>query len=89
MLREASLKFTRDLTEKLLIRSVDGDAIRVYGETFTASFALTAEEVLGPWHATPVADLSVSQFAQVLATQPASRLSSRSTELWLCAFASS
>jgi uncharacterized protein len=70
MLREASLKFTRDLTEKLLIRSVDGDAIRVYGETFTASFALTAEEVLGPWHATPVADLSVSQFAQVLATQP-------------------
>jgi uncharacterized protein len=58
------------LTEKLVIRSVAGDAIRIHGETFTQSIALTADEVLGPWHETPVANLSVSHFEQVLATRP-------------------
>ena len=47
MLREASLKFTRDLSAKLVIRSVAGDTIRVNEESFSESIALTAEELLG------------------------------------------
>ncbi len=70
MLREASLKFTRDLTEKLVIRSVTGNAIRFYGETYTESIALTPEGLLGTWHDTPVGSLLVEHFEQVLATRP-------------------
>ena len=70
MLRDASLKFTRDLTEKLVIRSVEGNAIRFYGETYTESIALTPEGLLDTWHDTPVAELLVDHFEQVLATSP-------------------
>jgi len=70
MLRDASLKFTRDLTEKLVIRSVTGNAIRFFGETYTESIALTAEGLLGTWHETPVAELLFDHFEQVLATRP-------------------
>ena len=58
MLREATLKFTRDLSARLLIRSVSDDLIRINEESYSESVALTAEDLLGNWHDTPVADLS-------------------------------
>jgi uncharacterized protein len=70
MLRDASLKFTRELSAKLVIRSVAGNSIRVNEKSYTESIALTADELLGPWHDTPVADLAVSHFESVLAAQP-------------------
>ena len=70
MLREASLKFTRDLSAKVVIRSVAGDTIRVNEESFSESIALTAEELLGPWHDAAVTDLSVTHFERVLEAQP-------------------
>lgn len=70
MLREASLKFTRDLSAKLVIRSVAGNTIRINEASFTESIALTAEDLLGPWHDTAVTDLSVGDFEHVLASQP-------------------
>jgi uncharacterized protein len=70
MVREASLKFTRDLSAKLVIRSVAGDTIRVNEESFSESIALTAEELLGPWHDAAVTDLSVTHFERVLEAQP-------------------
>ena len=70
MLREASLKFSRDLSSKQVIRSVAGNAIRVNERSFTESIALTADDLLGPWHDTPVDDLSVDDFEHVLAVQP-------------------
>lgn len=70
MLREAQLKFTRESSAKLVIRSVSADAIRINGETYTDALALTAEDLLGTWPATPVAALSPADFEVVLAAAP-------------------
>ena len=70
MLREATLKFTRDLSARLLIRSVSDDLIRINEESYSESVALTAEDLLGNWHDTPVADLSESHFDAVFSTSP-------------------
>lgn len=70
MLREAPLKFTRDLSARLVIRSVSGQAIRINEESYSESIALTAEDLLGNWHDTPVPDLSESHFDAVFETGP-------------------
>ena len=70
MLREASLKFTRDLSARLVIRSVSDNVIRINEETYAESVALTGEDMLGSWHDTPVADLSESHFDAVFETGP-------------------
>ena len=70
MLREAQLKFTRELSARLVIRSVSQNTIRVNEETYSESLALTAEELLGTWPATPVDDLSPDDFDAVFATEP-------------------
>jgi uncharacterized protein len=70
MLREAQLKFTRELSARLVIRSVSQSTIRVNEETYSESLALTAEELLGTWPATPVDDLSPDDFDAVFATEP-------------------
>ena len=46
MLREALLKFTRELSARLVIRSVSQSTIRVNEETYSESLALTAEELV-------------------------------------------
>lgn len=70
MLREASLKFTKDLSASLVIRSVSGSTIRINDESYSESVVLTAEDLLGNWHNTPVADLAESHFDAVFAAGP-------------------
>jgi uncharacterized protein len=70
MLREAALKFTRDSSARFVIRSVSGDTILINDRSFSESIALTADDLLGPWNDTPVDDLSVAHFEQVLAAAP-------------------
>ena len=70
MLREAPLKFTRELSATLVIRSVSETAILVNDEMHGASIALTPDEVLGTWPTTPVADLTEAHFEGVLSHNP-------------------
>jgi uncharacterized protein len=53
-----------------VIRSVSADGIRINEETYSESVALTAEELLGTWPGTPVAELVSDDFDAVFATGP-------------------
>ena len=70
MVRDAVLKFTRELSARLVIRSVSETAIRINDEEYSDSVALTAEDILGPWTSTSIAELTVTDFAAVFATKP-------------------
>jgi uncharacterized protein len=70
MLREALLKFTRELSAKLVIRRVSGSSILINDEEHSTSIALTPEELLGEWPAAPVADLDEGHFDAVLSARP-------------------
>ena len=70
MLREALLKFTRELPGRLTIRSVSSDAICINDERHLESIALTPEEILGSWTATPIGSLAESHFARIFETAP-------------------
>ena len=64
------MKFTRELSAKLVIRSVSETAIRVNDDSYSESIALTPEELLGPWHDKRVADLCKEDFAAILGAGP-------------------
>jgi uncharacterized protein len=70
MLREALLKFTRELSAKLVIRRVSGNSILVNDDEHSTSIALTPDELLGEWPAAPVAELDEGHFDTVLAGKP-------------------
>ena len=70
MVRDALLQFTRELSAKLVIRSVSDTAIRVNDEDHTASIALTPEELLGQWSDKPINDLAEADFAIIFGTTP-------------------
>ena len=70
MVREALLKFTRESSARLVIRSVSESEILVNDETHGEGIALTPDGVLGAWPATPVAELTAAHFDGVLAVNP-------------------
>jgi uncharacterized protein len=70
MVRDAVLKFTRELFAKLVIRSVSDTAIRINDKEFPDSVALTPEEILGAWPSTPIAALTIADFAGIFAAKP-------------------
>jgi len=70
ILREAILKFTRELTGVLTIRSVAAGVVRVNADEFRAPVALTAEEILGEWTPKPILDLVEDDFAPLLEKAP-------------------
>ena len=70
IVRDAVLKFTRELSAKLVIRSVSDTAIRINDEEYSVSVALTPEHVLGAWPGTPIAALTIADFAGVFETKP-------------------
>ena len=64
------MKFTRESSSALRIRSVSGDGIRI-GEThYTGPLALTAEAMLPAWPEKNIADLVEDDFAAILADNP-------------------
>lgn len=70
MLRDASLKFTRETAGALTIQRVTSTSITINGEPYAQSVALTPEEILADWQAKPVTDLKDTDFEGVLETAP-------------------
>ena len=70
MVRDAALKFTRDLPGALSVRSVGPDGIRVLDELHEESIVLAPDAVLHAWHNTPVENLVEGDFERVFAEQP-------------------
>lgn len=64
------MKFTREYTSTVMIRSVSADEI-VIGEThYRNTIAVTADAVFDDWHAHPVAELTEGDFAKLLDATP-------------------
>ncbi len=70
MLRDAGLKFTRELSAKLVIRSVSETVIRVNDDDYSESIALTPDGELHTWADKPIADLVETDFDTVVETKP-------------------
>ena len=70
MVRDALLKFTRELSAALVIRSVSETTILVNNEEYSESIALTPEELLGSWPGKSIDALSEIDFGMVLNTGP-------------------
>lgn len=70
MLREAPLKFTRDMSGSLTIQRVTASSITVNGEPHAQSIALTTAAIIENWQPKPIAELSDSDFESVLETAP-------------------
>ena len=64
------MKFTRELSARFVIRNVSGEIILVNDESYSESIALTPEEMLGAWPATPIAELTEAHFEDVLEVNP-------------------
>ena len=70
MVRDATLKFTREMSGSLMIQRVTEAAITINGEAYSHSIALTPEEVLANWAAKPVAELAEADFEYLLSKAP-------------------
>ena len=70
MLRDASLKFTRELSARLVIRNVSESAIRVNDADYSESIVLTPDDQLTIWSDKPIADLTDADFDSVFDTKP-------------------
>jgi len=70
MVREARLKFTRELSGTLTIASVGPDGIRINERLWSETIALTPDEIMSPWNSFPVAELNEDHFAPLLARSP-------------------
>jgi len=64
------LKFTRESTGSIFVRSVRDDGIVVGEETYTGTIALTSERVLQDWQATDIASLEFDDFSDLLDAAP-------------------
>ncbi len=70
MVREAQLKFTRELPGTLSIRSVDADGIRIDDRVWTGVLALSTDEIIESWQSVPIAELTAGHFADLLSRSP-------------------
>jgi uncharacterized protein len=70
MLRDAVLKFTRELNRALTIQSVSELAITVNGKSYGRTIALTSEDVFEDWDPKPIADLKDTDFEALLEIGP-------------------
>lgn len=70
MVRDAPVKFSKESVNSLVIQSVSATAIRVSGETYTRTIALTPEQLIPHWDAKAVADLSIDDFEMLLGANP-------------------
>ena len=70
MVREARLKFTRELPGALTVRSVSADGIRINDRLWSETVALTPEEVIGAWHSEPLPELTVDHFSEIFLHSP-------------------
>ncbi len=64
------MKFTRELPGTLTVRSVGCDGIRINDAVFSSAIALTPEDVIDCWPRVPVAELTESDFSDLLQHSP-------------------
>ena len=64
------MKFTRETPAAVTIRRVTSDAIVIGEQSFTGTIALTPAALLEGFACPPVAELDVSHFELLLATEP-------------------
>jgi len=64
------LKFTRESTGSIFVRSVREDGIVIGDETYLDTIALTTERVLENWPATDIASLEYDDFRDLLDAEP-------------------
>jgi len=70
MVREARLKFTRELSGTLTVTSVGPDGVRINDRLWSETIALTPDEIMSPWNSAPVAELNEDHFAPLLLHSP-------------------
>jgi len=70
MVRDARVKFTRELSGTLTVQSVDRDGIRINNRYWSETIALTPQEIIDNWIPVPVRELVEDDFATVLASSP-------------------
>ncbi len=70
MVRDARLKFTRELSASLTIRSVSVAGIRVDDRYWSEAIALTPEQYIDSWQSVPLADLTEDDFSTLLEHGP-------------------
>ena len=64
------MKFTRESSSAVLIRSVSSAGIRIGERTFDRTIGLTTDEVLDDWGQKDIQDLSEEDFSPLLALKP-------------------
>lgn len=70
MVREARVKFTRELLGKLTVQSVGEDGIRINNRLWSQTIALTPQEIIDTWTPVPVSELVEDDFAELLSSAP-------------------
>ena len=70
MVRDAALKFTRELPDTLAVRSVSTDAIRIGEQDYRDTVVVAPDEVIDGWCGKPVQDLVADDFSMLLARKP-------------------
>jgi len=70
MLRDAPLKFTRELPHTLTIQSVEETGVRIQGRIWSNTIALTTESILKKWQQKPLDDLVENDFSALLEHSP-------------------
>lgn len=70
MVREAHLKFTRELSGTLAVHSVSADGIRIRDEMWRKTVALTPETILEDFADVPLAELTIEHLAPLLELSP-------------------
>ena len=64
------MKFTRELSTTLAVRSVRTEGILINDQLWQEAVALTPEEVIGVFQGPPLTDLTIEHFETVLAGNP-------------------
>ena len=64
------MKFTRELPNSLLVRSVSADGIRIGNEVYASTIGLTVDAVLEDWEHKPIDELVEEDFSTLLDSQP-------------------
>ena len=70
MVRDARLKFTRELSTTLTIRSISVEGIRINDRLWSETIALTPEEYIDSWRPVPLTDLTKDDFSALLEHGP-------------------
>ncbi len=70
MVREARLKFTRELPTALAVRGVDAEGIRINEQVYCDAIALTPQEMILTWKPSPFSELTCDDFEPLLEHAP-------------------